>query len=165
MFESDCGEMIGIEYEKAKQLLVFEKLCRQMERSKEYDARIRTLFRQSTNAAITTKALFQNEYNFELRPDDAARMASWINARLLKQPTRKSISQETKSALVKSQNGECAICGCRIEEYSSKTHVDHIVPWVLVGDELENNYQALCEDCNHKKSNDVSFIFKSMINL
>lgn len=32
-------------------------------------------------------------------------------------------------------------------------HVDHIVPWDYVGDELENNKRVLCAACNRKKSN------------
>lgn len=31
-------------------------------------------------------------------------------------------------------------------------HVDHIVPWDYVGDELENNKRVLCAACNRKKS-------------
>ena len=32
-------------------------------------------------------------------------------------------------------------------------HVDHIVPWDYVGDELKNNKRVLCAACNRKKSN------------
>lgn len=136
-----------------------------MSKSRDYAARIKTLYRQAFNDVLTTQALFKKELGYELDYRDATRMTTWMKGHLSKKPSRKPIPQEIKSELVRQQNGLCAICGVLIDEYSSNTHVDHIVPWELVGDELDRNYQALCKECNLKKNNDVSFIFKSLINL
>lgn len=165
MNDSVDYEVLGFEYEKAKQLVAFKRLCLRMSESHEYALKIKTIYRQSMNETLTTQALFNNELGYKLNPEDSARMATWMRAHLSKKPSREPIPQEAKSELVQGQEGLCAICGDLIDELSSSTHVDHIIPWELVGDELEDNYQALCEKCNLKKNNDVSFIFKSLIGL
>ena len=57
------------------------------------------------------------------------------------------------------------ICGCELGDNWSKIHVDHVVPWELVGDELENNFQDLCEKCNEEKNASTNYIFLRMIGL
>ncbi|MBR5553923.1 MAG: HNH endonuclease [Clostridia bacterium] len=41
---------------------------------------------------------------------------------------------------------------------SSRTsHLDHIIPWDYVGDNLSDNYQMLCEICNTRKGTSTYF--------
>ena len=54
------------------------------------------------------------------------------------------------------------ICGEPLGPVMAKIHVDHIIPWKLVGDELNDNYQALCETCNECKSARTDYIFKAL---
>ena len=56
---------------------------------------------------------------------------------------------------------KCAICNCEIDENSS--HLDHIVPFKMVGDELENNLQLLCGECNLSKSGSINFYLKTFV--
>ena len=67
--------------------------------------------------------------------------------------------------LFKEQNGKCAVCGENLGDNWSIIHVDHIIPWALVGDELKDNYQVLCETCNESKSANTDYIFKNLIKL
>lgn len=77
----------------------------------------------------------------------------------------KKIKEEIKTQLYTEQNGRCIICGEKLGTEWSRIHVDHIIPWVLVGDELEDNYQLLCDTCNQCKSSRTDYVFKSLIGL
>lgn len=58
--------------------------------------------------------------------------------------------------LAERQRGRCALCG-RLLEDSDAVHLDHILPWFLVGDPKDgSNWQALCGSCNRGKSAMVS---------
>ena len=164
-FTSDEIELLGIEYKKTLLMLELEKLCNKMRHSAEFDAYVRTLYRQSYDDQITTTVLFQREFDTIIAAEDIATMTKWVNAHLKKLPSRKPISDDIKRALVRNQSGKCQICNCEISATSSDCHVDHIVPWVLVGDELDNNLQALCGNCNEKKNANVSYMFRSMISI
>ena len=63
------------------------------------------------------------------------------------------------------QNGRCVVCGELFDKDLSKVHIDHIIPWMLVGDELKNNYQCLCETCNECKSAHTDYMFRNLIKL
>ena len=73
-------------------------------------------------------------------------------------------TREREELFVK-QNGRCVICGCELGDDWSKIHTDHMVPWDLVGDELEDNFQDLCEKCNEEKNASTNYIFLKMIGL
>ena len=53
-----------------------------------------------------------------------------------------------RKRLTQKQNGKCAICGQAI---THKSDLDHIIPWMYVGDALADNLQILCRECNSKK--------------
>lgn len=71
-----------------------------------------------------------------------------------KKDRRSKIPQEVKMKLLTEQKMKCAKCGTDIS--LATVHVDHIIPWDFVGDELEDNLQGLCSDCNLHKSNHVA---------
>ena len=48
------------------------------------------------------------------------------------------------------QRGVCALCGDKLY-FNEKTHVDHIIPKVLNGENNINNYQFVCAKCNYAK--------------
>ena len=84
----------------------------------------------------------------------------FIKAFFSKSGTRQQIPMEEKKHLLEIQGNRCAICGCEIT--IQNMHADHIIPWDYVGDQLNDNYQGLCEDCNLSKSNHVA---KTVTNL
>lgn len=92
-------------------------------------------------------------------------MCEWILAHLRKSDKRKRFTTEYKQELYNKQKGKCMVCGEPLGNDFSKIHIDHIIPWVLVGDEIPNNYQCLCETCNESKSCHTDYIFKSLLNL
>lgn len=153
------------EYKKALLLNMFKKIIIRMNKQESFRLSIRKLFLQSTNKQLTVKAIYRNHFNFELEDKDLPVVLSWFEANLKKESRRKSVSLELKERLFKKQNGICLACGEPLSNDLSKVHVDHIVPWVLVGDELDNNFQCLCETCNECKSAHTDYMFKNLIKL
>lgn len=152
------------EYRKTFLLCMFQKICTKMERNKDFKIEIKTLFRQSSDYPITVKAIIQNILKYEISMDDATLMSTWFKANLKKSNVRKTIPG-LKEKLYKIQNGRCMICDEKLGSDWSKIHVDHIIPFKLVGDELSDNYQDLCDKCNASKNARTDFIFKSMLKL
>lgn len=53
------------------------------------------------------------------------------------------------------QAGRCALCGSLLSD--SDVHLDHIIPWFLVGDVPDtSNWQLLCDACNRGKRDYLS---------
>lgn len=71
---------------------------------------------------------------------------------------RKPPTKEQKDKLLKSAKNRCACCNCEIS--SDNCHIDHIIPFSWVGDQLHSNYQPMCSTCNKMKSDDPLFIIK-----
>lgn len=108
-----------------------------------------------------TQKIIQATCNIEMSNDDICWLGECIGCYLKKKSTRAVIPQELKLQLLIDQNEKCALCGTPIT--LSTMHVDHIIPWDYVGDELENNYQGLCSDCNLHKSNHVATTVSNFI--
>jgi len=58
-------------------------------------------------------------------------------------------NNQLKMDLLSQQKYICPYCKEKISIKNS--HLDHIVPWEYVGDELSGNYQMLCSRCNERK--------------
>ena len=158
------NETILHEYKMALLLNMFKKICFKMNKEDYYKKWIKKLFMESNDSERTSKIIFNKEFNFELSDSDAKEVSKWFWVNFRKKQTRMHFSNEIKLDLYKKQNGKCVACGEDLGDLS-KIHVDHIIPWNLVGDELDNNYQDLCEKCNKCKSDSIDYIFRSLINL
>ena len=158
-------EKVRKEYENAFLLKLFGAVCNRMKDDLSYHNKIMKLYSESFNYEITTKIIIEKETNIKIEDEDAKILSKWMKARLKKKPNRLTIPQGIKEELWNKQIGKCAICGCNLGKEWSKIHVDHIIPWDLVGDELDNNFQDLCEHCNEQKSANTNYIFLKMINL
>ena len=146
-------------------LNIFQKLCSKMNSNAEYKQKVFTLLKQSYNMNNTIKSLVLRDYQIELTDDDARKILFWIDAYRKKKPTRKALSKEMREILVEKQHGICPVCGEKLGNDYSKIHIDHIIPFVLVGDELDDNYQALCNTCNECKNAKTDYIFMKMLKL
>ena len=51
------------------------------------------------------------------------------------------------------QNGECALCGCPLEDRNY--HVDHIIPFCYGGGNEKSNLQIVHPHCNQHRGNQV----------
>ncbi len=159
------SEIIKEEYKKAFLLNLFQKIVSRMNSDEAYKKTVITLFRQSGDSLGVTKALFKKTFDYSLSESEGELVSGWFTAYRKKTNQRKSIPLSVKKELYNKQSGKCAVCGQSLGTDWSKIHVDHIIPWVLVGDELDDNYQDLCQTCNESKSSKTDYIFNSLIEL
>ncbi len=159
------NEEIKKEYRNAFLLNMFKKICVKEAKSIDYKMHIRNLWNQTSKKDLVVKAIIKEEFGYELSSDELLDMVSWFTANINKSTARKPISIEIKKNLFKKQNGVCPSCGEPLGDEWSKIHVDHIIPWILVGDELEDNYQDLCDVCNQCKSSKIDYLFLKLLKL
>lgn len=169
-WEDIWGEIISNkeiieEYRKAFLLNMFKKICVRMNKDVSYRDHIMTLFRQTSDYVNTTKIIIRRTYDYDLSDADAKIMWKWFDANRHKNNTRKAIPFELKKSLYEEQKGICPICSQELGDDWNKIHVDHIIPWTLVGDELDDNYQDLCESCNECKNAKIDYIFMGLLNM
>lgn len=101
--------------------------------------------------------------NFKVGKEEIELVKKFIKAYLQKSNFRISISNDQKNEILNKQNFKCNICKKDIN--LSNCHIDHIIPFKYVGDELDSNYQALCRACNLSKNSNLYAIFDKIIQL
>lgn len=107
------------------------------------------------------RKIVQAACDLSMSDDDIGWFDKCFVAFMKKKNSRATISLATKEKLLAGQKQKCAKCGVPIT--LSNMQVDHIIPWDYVGDELEDNFQGLCSDCNLHKSNHVAVTVSSII--
>lgn len=118
-------------------------LSRQMQQPTEFARRI-------------TKELCHchlDEYGYVL-------MGQWLLAFYRKKDTRIIHPPKVREELLHQQHCRCAICDCTI---TADDELDHIIPWKYVGDELANNLQLLCFNCNRSKKASPLFQLRMLL--
>ena len=123
------------------------------------------MYRQSTDKRVTTQVVLKRDFNYDADTYETSIFTEWITAHFNKSVRRKGFTDAFRRTLYEQQKGLCAVCGEPLGNDYSKIHVDHIIPWVLVGDELKDNYQYLCSTCNESKSCHTDYIFKNLLKL
>lgn len=156
---------VAIEYEKVFWLKQFGDICKKLDSDIKYRNRILQLYKESYDENMTTQSIIEKETGYMVSDKYVKIIAQWMKAHFRKKNSRNEIPFAVKKELFVKQNGRCVICGCELGDDWSKIHTDHIVPWDLVGDELEDNFQDLCEKCNEEKNASTNYIFLKMIGL
>lgn len=110
---------------------------------------------------LATQRVAKYITGFNLSTEETNWLCSCLEAFLRKRPRNQAKANNARKNLWLVQNKKCAFCGKEIS--LSESHVDHIIPYDYVGDELENNFQVLCTSCNSSKSNKVGIALKQMI--
>ena len=147
--------------QEARILGLFKTFC-DKNSTKDAQQRVRTIYSRTRNPIETTKNIFMNEFGETISNSDADRLSILIFSFAQKSIYRKSIDDSLKNSLLQSQFHHCAICGCDIDIHA---HADHIVPFKLVGDELDNNLQMLCNNCNLKKNACLDYQIRFLLKL
>ena len=140
---------------------ILSEICEYMKANDSSYISVKKIYYRSSNDIDAIKQVVQNICHISLSEQDYKWLNGCVKAFMTKKSTRKQISDSLRHDLWDRQGRKCFICGKAIP--SQEGHVDHIVPWDYVGDELANNYQLLCSDCNLHKSNHVALTVHSLI--
>ena len=66
---------------------------------------------------------------------------------------QRSFSQEQRYVIYMKSNKHCQLCEVHIR--MENFHADHIYPWSRGGETSISNGQALCSNCNIRKSDEI----------
>lgn len=140
---------------------ILSEVCEYMKSKDSSYISMKRIYYRSANDIDAVKQIVQNVCHLSLSEQDLRWLNNCIKAFMKKQPHRKQFSNSMRIELWKEQGQKCRICGKEIS--AEDGHIDHMVPWDYVGDELENNFQVLCADCNLHKSNHVALTVHSLV--
>ena len=140
---------------------ILSEVCEYMKASESAYISTKNIYFRSSSDIDAVKQIVRHVCKLSLAEKDYLWLNNCIKAFMKKKAYRKQFSHSFRQELWKKQAQKCYICGkdLLVEE----SHIDHIVPWDYVGDELDNNYQVLCSDCNLHKSNHVALTVHSLI--
>lgn len=128
----------------------------------EAKRRIRNILSRSTDKRAAVSAIFLYEMKVSLTEGECNRMLLLVEAFLSKNQYRKYITKTEKMEMLNRQNYRCRFCK---REIDLSAHADHIIPFKLVGDELENNLQMLCERCNKAKKESIDYEVRNLLHI
>lgn len=140
-------------YENLK-LSIFEVICRLL-RDKTVKLELQCQLRKTRSQRLFIKEFVWNNCGCKLSDDESEEILGWLTAYFSKRDIRMRYPDQLRETLLIDQNQECKICGMSIT--LSNSELDHIIPWVYVGDELSNNLQLLCSSCNKRKGKSIHF--------
>lgn len=134
------------------------EICSYMKSGREQYLEVRRIYYRTPDDILAAKRTVQKVCGKTLPDEDLVWLDKCIKAYFHKGSRRQPIMEEERRHLWEKQGRCCAICNQPIN--LQDLHVDHIVPWDYVGDELEDNLQALCAVCNERKSNHVAYAIR-----
>ena len=140
---------------------ILSEVCEYMKANDSSYVSMKKIYYRSTDDIDAIKQIVRNVCHLSLPDQDLKWLNDCVKAFMKKKQYRKYLSNDLRQKLWIDQGKRCHICGKEILVQDG--HVDHVVPWDYVGDELENNYQVLCTDCNLHKSNHVALTVHSLI--
>ena len=140
---------------------ILAEICEYMKGNDSALISIKRIYYRSSSDIDAVEQIVRNICHLSLSEKDYKWLNNCIKAFMKKKPHRKQFSYAFRQMLWESQEHKCSICGKII--LAEEGHIDHIVPWDYVGDELDDNYQLLCSNCNLHKSNHVSSTVHSLI--
>lgn len=146
---------------RAVLLGVFEVIYKTMSNSNEIRLEIKDRIRNNVDKKRVVKNIVEEIVSCKIEEQESELLLDWISAYFRKKDKRKLIDDKDKQDLLVIQKCKCSICGVSLS--ISNSHLDHIVPFKYVGDELQNNYQILCQKCNLRKNAKTYFELSNLL--
>lgn len=115
----------------------------------------------SNDKIAATKNIVRRYVGCYLSEAEYSKLSELFTAFFRTGDPRKKFDDNFRESLIQKQNNKCAVCGKKIS--SQNAHLDHIIPWDYVGDNLNDNYQMLCETCNTRKGTSTYFEISMML--
>lgn len=145
---------------KAMLLSIFSKIYNYLESGQRAEFKVRLQkCRNKSIELIKVQKLVDDICQIQITDKEAEYLLILILAYYRKSNGRKKI--QNKDEIFTKYRGRCKICGKSLQ--MNECHYDHIIPFKYVGDELDENFQLLCRDCNFQKSSNIYFDMMSKI--
>lgn len=128
--------------------LQFQTACEILRADKAEYIRWLTLSRRILHPTEFSRRITKELCHCQLDECSYELMGQWFLAFYRKKDHRIIYPNGVRQNLIQHQKYQCAICGCKID---INAELDHIIPWKYVGDELDDNLQLLCFQCNRSK--------------
>lgn len=139
---------------------ILNKIFYFMKKNKSNEIYIKGIYRKRLDQILSTKLILKEITHCSLPKEDLIWLNKCLQAHFKKKDRRKSLKQIGIDLWLNGQKN-CKICGKHLNV--NEINVDHVIPWDIVGDELENNYQILCEHCNKSKGAHISQTLEKII--
>lgn len=134
---------------------VFEAICKDIKKlGNKTEEKVRFM-KYSNDKIAATKNIVKRYVGCTLSENEYGKLSELLIAFFRTGDSRKKFDEDFRESLSRKQNNRCAVCGKNISSRTS--HLDHIIPWDYVGDNLSDNYQMLCETCNTRKGTSTYF--------
>lgn len=143
-------------------LSIFEELYHNLEdgeNKKNLIQRIRDVDKE--NEIYLYQNFIRKGIQANINSEEEKLLINLLKAYLSKKNFRKSISDIERENILENQQNACEYCGISID--ARTCHIDHIIPFKFVGDELNNNLQGLCDKCNLSKGGDLLHLYRLFI--
>lgn len=155
----DTSNFQEVIYQNLK-LSIFESIYNYLE-TESNKIKFKNNIRNSKNKILYVKKMILDICGCNLSNDECAEILMLLIAYFDKKETRIFYSKEVRKKLLSKQNSKCNICKIKVDLFTHE--LDHIIPWVYVGDEFPNNLQILCKKCNRKKGKQICFPLKMFL--
>lgn len=132
----------------ALRLQCFAKVCNALRTNDADRLHALQLLRSGVDPAVFSAKMVKKYCGCLLDEESCQFLGPLFFAFFRKAETRTKIPERVRAQLFAAQKGHCALCGNDIDTHAD---LDHIIPWIYVGDELPDNLQLLCRHCNRKK--------------
>lgn len=139
---------------------IFEDICLKM-KNPIIRQKILSRFHKTDDHVKLTEKIILKYTGSIVSKDESKIILKWLIAYFRKGDVRKSYNKDLKQGILLEQDNRCKICGRETSICDSE--LDHVIPWVLVGDELEDNLQVLCNTCNERKGKNIGFQLKMLL--
>ncbi|MEW4329177.1 HNH endonuclease signature motif containing protein [Rossellomorea marisflavi] len=146
-------DLLGKMYENML-LSVFETICLEMKDNSVRKAVLSNI-RKASHPELYVQRLAFEMSCCDLSNDECNKLLGWLVAYFRKSGIRKKYPKSVRDGLLIQQDFKCNICGKDIG--TNKSELDHIIPWDYVGDEIADNLQLLCCNCNERKGKSIYF--------
>ena len=128
---------------------VFGAIYTYMHKSEQNKLLVRKIYSRYENNLDAARLVVQKVCGCTLLEEEIRWLDQCLRASMRKRGRRKRYTQLEQEAVWRKQKERCAICGRQVPFQDS--HLTYKISWNFVGDELPDNLQILCSDCNSRR--------------
>lgn len=142
---------------------LFEELIKHIRKNK-LESKVKGRLQNAVNEReefYIVSELLKEFSELSLTDDHQSFLLTNLKAYFSKSKSRIQLPTKMKEEILVRQSMKCTYCSTKIS--IDNAHFDHLTAFKWVGDEIDNNFQGLCMDCNWEKGTNTYFALKSFL--